>query len=63
MRLHAAPDPAVLYFLQGEAILTLGEQTIPVQMGAFAHIPASLKHAIVANTPVTMLLVILKGRQ
>ncbi len=62
MKLHAAPDPAILYFLQGEAILTLGEQTIPVQMGAFAHMPAALKHAIVANTPVMVLLVILKGR-
>ena len=64
--LSFAPVPtkvfAPVYFLQGEAILILGEQTIPVQMGAFAHMPAALKHAIVANTPVTMLLVILKGR-
>ena len=58
---HAAPFPAMLYFVEGEAILTLGEETMPVGMGAFTQMPANLKHAIVANTPVLMLLVIVKA--
>ncbi len=61
MKLHAAPVPAMLYFVEGEAILTLGEDTMTVGMGAFAHMPANLKHAIVANTPALMLLVIVKA--
>ncbi|MDQ2949432.1 MAG: cupin domain-containing protein [Acidobacteriota bacterium] len=62
MKLHAAPVPAMLYFVEGEAMLTLGEETMPIGTGAFAHMPANLKHAIVANTPTLMLLVIVKAQ-
>ena len=61
MKLHAAPVSTMLYFVEGEAILTLGDQSMPVGMGAFAHMPANLKHAIVANAPTLMLLVIVKA--
>jgi len=63
MSLHAAPFPTMLYFVEGEAILTLGEETMPVGMGAFTYMPSQLRHAIVANTPVIMLLVIMKAAQ
>ncbi len=60
MSLHAAAGPTTLYFVEGEATLTLGDETIPVHTGAFTHMPTHLKHAIVAKTPVFMLLTIVK---
>jgi quercetin dioxygenase-like cupin family protein len=60
MSLHAASVPALLVFIDGEAILTLGEESLPVKAGAFTHMPANLKHAIVARTPVVMLLAMVK---
>lgn len=58
---HTAPMPASLYFLEGEAELTLGDARQSVKAGAFAHMPAFLNHAIVAKTPLVMLLVMIKG--
>ncbi len=60
MSLHAAPLPTMLYFVAGEASLTLGEETMEVSTGAFTHMPAHLQHAIVAHTPVLMLLTMVK---
>ena len=58
---HTAPMPAALYFLQGEADLTLGTANQAVKAGAFAHMPPFLSHAIVAKTPLVMLLIMMKG--
>lgn len=58
---HTAPMPAELYFLEGEADLTLGTDTHAVKAGAFAHMPPYLSHAIVAKTPLVMLLIMIKG--
>ena len=58
---HTAPMPAALYFLEGEADLTLGADTQSVKAGAFAHMPPYLNHAIVAKTPLVMLLIMMKG--
>jgi quercetin dioxygenase-like cupin family protein len=58
---HTAPMPADLYFLQGDGLLTLGEEQMPVQAGSFAHMTPALTHAIVARTPLLMLLVMMKG--
>lgn len=58
---HTAPMPAALYFLEGEADLTLGTETQAVKAGAFAHMPPNLNHAIVAKTPLVMLLLKMKG--
>jgi quercetin dioxygenase-like cupin family protein len=60
MSLHAAPVPAILHFVEGDATLTLGEETMAVRTGAFAHMPPHLKHAIVADTPLLVLLVMMK---
>ena len=60
MSLHAAPVPTILYFVEGDAALTLGDETIAVRTGAFTHMPPHLKHAIAAHTPVLMLLVMMK---
>ena len=60
---HTAPMPASLYFLQGEGSLTLGEEQMRVQAGSFAHMTPGLTHAIVAQSPLVMLLVMMKGIQ
>ena len=58
---HTAPMPASLYFLEGEGSLTLGEEQMAVHAGSFAHMTPGLTHAIVASTPLVMLLLMMKG--
>jgi quercetin dioxygenase-like cupin family protein len=53
---HTAPMAASLYFVKGDAQLTLGEDVLNVQAGAFVHMPPQLQHGILARTPVVMLL-------
>src|SRR5262245_33757797 len=57
---HTASMPAVLHFLQGEAKLTLGDDTLEASPGTWSHMPAGLKHSIQAKSPVVMLLMLLK---
>ena len=57
---HTASMPAVLHFLQGEANLTLGEDTLEAKPGTWVHMPVGLKHSIQAKTPVVMLLLLVK---
>jgi quercetin dioxygenase-like cupin family protein len=57
---HSVPKYAIIHFLDGEAELTLGEETTMVKAGAWAHMPPSLPHSIKAVTPVKMLLLMLK---
>jgi quercetin dioxygenase-like cupin family protein len=58
---HTASTPAILHILEGEATLTLGDQTQPAGPGTWVHMPARLPHALVARTPVVMLLLLLRG--
>jgi quercetin dioxygenase-like cupin family protein len=57
---HTASMPAVLHFLQGEATLTLHDDTVEAKPGTWVHMPTGLRHSIQANTPVVMLLLLLK---
>lgn len=57
---HTASMPAMLFFLQGEAAVGLGEDVQDARPGAWVHMPAGLKHSIRAKTPTVMLLVLLK---
>jgi quercetin dioxygenase-like cupin family protein len=57
---HTASMPAVLHFLQGEANLTLGDDTLEARPGTWVHMPKGLRHSIQAKTPVVMLLLLLK---
>jgi quercetin dioxygenase-like cupin family protein len=57
---HTASMPAVLHFLQGEARLTLGDDTLEAKPGTWVHMPAGLRHSIQAQTPVVMLLLLMK---
>ncbi len=58
---HTASHPAILHFLSGEAQLTLGGQVMTTRAGSWALMPANLPHSILAHTPVTMLLLLLKA--
>ena len=53
--------PASIYFLKGEGSLTLGDEQMPVRAGSFAHMTPNLRHAIAAQTPLIMLLAMMKG--
>jgi quercetin dioxygenase-like cupin family protein len=57
---HTSSTPAVMQFLSGEAEVILGGDSIAATSGAWIHMPAHLPHAILAKTPVTMLLLMLK---
>jgi quercetin dioxygenase-like cupin family protein len=58
---HTAAVPAVVHVLRGEATLGLGGDRFPAGAGAWAHMPAGLPHGVKAETPVVMLLLLLKG--
>jgi quercetin dioxygenase-like cupin family protein len=57
---HTASMPAVLQFVRGEAELTLDGETMAAQPGTWVHMPAGMRHAIRATTPVVMLLLLLR---
>ena len=57
---HTASMPAVLHFLQGEAGLTLDDDTLHAKAGTWVHMPKGMRHGIHAKTPVVMLLLLLK---
>jgi quercetin dioxygenase-like cupin family protein len=57
---HTASMPAVLHFLQGRGKVTLDDDTVEAQPGTWVHMPAGMRHSIQANTPVVMLLLLLK---
>jgi quercetin dioxygenase-like cupin family protein len=58
---HTASNPAILQIIRGEATLTLGDDTVEAQAGAWIHMPAGLRHAVKSRTPVVMLLLLLKS--
>ena len=55
------PLPAVLYFLEGEAALRLGDQSMEAHAGSLVRMDPRLTHGIVAKTPVKMLLLLIKN--
>ncbi len=61
---HTASQPAILHIVEGEADVTMGDDTMPVHAGTWIHMSPNLRHGIVAKTPLTMLLLLIKaGRQ
>ncbi len=58
---HTASKPAILHIIRGEAKLTLGNDTIEAQAGTWVHMQSGLRHAVLATTPVVMLLLLLKA--
>lgn len=58
---HTAPMPALLYFAQGEATLTLDGDTRRARPGTLVQLAPMVEHGIRAATPVVMLLVLVKN--
>jgi quercetin dioxygenase-like cupin family protein len=58
---HTASTPAIIHILSGQADLTLGGARHVAGPGTWVHMPAQLPHALVAQTEVSMLLLLLKG--
>ncbi len=58
---HTSSMPAILHIVSGEANVTLGHNQIAARAGGLIHMPAGLPHAIRAETPVVMLLILLKN--
>jgi quercetin dioxygenase-like cupin family protein len=59
---HTAATAAMLHFVSGTARVTLGAEQMQVQPNSWVHMPPRLPHSIVAETPVVMLLLMLKGK-
>ena len=55
---HTASMPAGLHFLQGEATLTLGDDTVEARPGTWVHMAAGLRHSIQAKTLLVMRLLL-----
>lgn len=60
---HTSTQIATLYFIQGQADITLGDDSMIAQPGTWAHMPPNLPHSIMAKTPVLMLLTMHKPVQ
>ena len=60
---HTSAQTAILHFLQGEADLTLGNDTMTAQAGTWVQLPPHLPHSIMAKTTVLMLLLMFKTDQ
>ena len=54
---HTAAVPAMLHFIEGQADVTLGADSMQAEAGAWAYMPANMPHSILAKTRVVMLLV------
>ena len=58
---HTAAMPAVIHILEGEARLTLGNDTHDAGPGSWTHMAANLPHSLQAVTPFRMLLYLIKA--
>ena len=57
---HTAPMSALIQIIQGEAQLTLDDESVEARAGALVRMPPNLRHAITARKPLIMLLTMLK---
>ncbi len=57
---HVAPFPAIVQIIEGEATITVGQETVKSGPGTWIQMAAKTPHSIQADTPVTMLLTLLK---
>jgi quercetin dioxygenase-like cupin family protein len=58
---HTASQTALLYFVQGEAKLTLGEDESKAGPGTWVRMEPRLPHSVLAETNLVMLLLLLKA--
>jgi quercetin dioxygenase-like cupin family protein len=58
---HTSSRPAILHLLSGRARITLGAEQVDAQAGTWIHMPPKLPHAVQAEEPTVMLLLLLRG--
>lgn len=58
---HSAAQHAIVHILSGEATLTLNGDTYTVGAGAWVEMPPRMRHSLVAQSPVQMLLLLIKS--
>lgn len=58
---HTASRPAILHFIEGDAVVSLGQDVKKATAGTWIHMTANLVHSIRAETPVSLLLLLLKS--
>ena len=58
---HTASQPAILYFLEGDADLVLGGEKKTAKPGTWVHMPARLPHSVFAKTRTLMLLLLFQA--
>jgi len=59
---HTAPYDAMVYILDGEAKITIGGKPQAVATGDMLIMPANIPHALLAEKPFKMLLVMIRGK-
>jgi quercetin dioxygenase-like cupin family protein len=57
---HRSPYTAIIQVLKGEVTLTLGEDEVKAQAGAWIFMPPNLPHSLRATTSMEMLLTLIK---
>lgn len=57
---HTSSRPAILHFVKGKARLTLGGEEKTAEGETWVYMPPRLPHSISAETPVVMLLILLR---
>jgi quercetin dioxygenase-like cupin family protein len=57
---HTAATPALIHILSGQGRLTLGGESMAAKPGTWVHMPPNLPHSLVAETPLTMLLLLIR---
>ncbi len=57
---HTAAQPATIHILSGKALVTLGDETFQMDSGAWIHMPPHMKHSIMAQSQLIMLLLLFK---
>lgn len=55
---HTSSQRAIIQIIQGDATVTLEDDTHELTVGAWIQMPPHLKHSILAKTPLLMLLLL-----
>lgn len=57
---HTAAVPVTIEVVEGEAVIGVAGETIDGHAGTWLHLQADTPHSVVARTPLTLLLTLLK---
>lgn len=58
---HTAPFDAMVYILDGKAVITIGGKPHPVKSGEMIIMPANISHALQAEERFKMLLIMIRS--